>query len=78
MKLFNIADLNSKELGSHFKNNLKYLEICWNFVSPENLGTLVLFTQDFLFPPDLPKNDSMKNCSVLYCVTFLKFRYWWK
>ena len=26
--LFKVADFNSKELRSHFKNNEKYLEIC--------------------------------------------------
>ena len=39
-----VADFNSKEFGSHIKNNEKYLEICWIKLEksgepcPENLS----------------------------------------
>ena len=29
MKFFKVTDFNSKELGSHFNNNEKCLDICW-------------------------------------------------
>ena len=40
MKLFKVADFNSKEFGDHFKNNEKYTEKTpenqsWYFVNPE-------------------------------------------
>ena len=51
MKFFKVADINSKALGSHFKNDENDLEIClknlekiWKdpkILCPEKVGTLL-------------------------------------